>query len=453
MRKLLFFLALTVIHIGAKTIVGSPTVEINSQGVYLVEIKISGDETLVEDDILITNFKSNELLSDIKFDYQIFESLGGYKRITLGVPENFSEDYLSFRLNLRSDLKKDVFIFLPQNNIAIRPKTGVSFKLPAKKIYGKPQRYDIAKILAEEPDYNNDPGTNPSSSLSILNPGDNKEQDAEKTSIISSSEVETIWSVAELVRQNYDASIYQIMWGFYLENPNAFIDENINLVRGDVDLTMPSEELIASTSNFDAKESIAFMNLNSRALKQNSKPSLKLTAPIQNLVQSAATKEPLETGLQSKPVTMLKNSDNALLNASEIVAKNTSILELDSASEFEVEPTNAKNTGPFKLQDLFWVGLLSLFAGFVIAFVLVRLNQKPIFAKSALEEDLLNDDETFQSNLSISNDIETQELDLVRTYIGMGDWESANKILDKLIANSSDSFIISEARSLLEQSK
>ena len=55
MRKLLFFLALTVIHIGAKTIVGSPTVEINSQGVYLVEIKISGDETLVEDDILITN--------------------------------------------------------------------------------------------------------------------------------------------------------------------------------------------------------------------------------------------------------------------------------------------------------------------------------------------------------------------------------------------------------------
>ncbi len=85
--------------------------------------------------------------------------------------------------------------------------------------------------------------------------------------------------------------------------------------------------------------------------------------------------------------------------------------------------------------------------------MLVRLNQKPIFAKSALEEDLLNNDETFQSNLSISNDIETQELDLVRTYIGMGDWGSANKILDKLIANSSDSFIISEARSLLEQSK
>ena len=453
MRKLLFFLALIVVNVGAKTIVGSPTVEINSRGVYLVEIKISGDETLAEEDILITNFKSNESLSDIKFDYKIFESLGGYKRLTLGVPETFSEDYLSFRLNLKSGSKKDIFIFLPQNNLATRTKKEVSFKLPAKKIYGKPQKYDIAKILAEEPDYNDNPRINPSSSLSILYPEDGKEQGAEKPSIILSSEVETIWSVAALVRQDYDASIYQIMWGFYLENPDAFIDENINSVRGDVDLTIPSEELIASTSNFDAKESIAFMNLNFSASKKNSKPSLKLTAPIQNLIQPLATKEPLEDILQPKPVDVFKTLDNALLTGSEIVKKNTSILEIESSNEFKVEPTNLKNTGSFQLQDLFWVGAASLLAGFFIAFLLIRLNQKPIFTKSALEEDLLNDDETFQSNLSISNDIETQELDLVRTYIGMGDWESAHKILDKLITNSSDSSTISEARSLLEQNK
>ena len=46
--------------------------------------------------------------------------------------------------------------------------------------------------------------------------------------IINSEEVETIWSVAQSVRNNYEASIYQIMWAFYLENPKAFIDENIN---------------------------------------------------------------------------------------------------------------------------------------------------------------------------------------------------------------------------------
>ena len=41
-----------------------------------------------------------------------------------------------------------------------------------------------------------------------------------------------------------------------------------------------------------------------------------------------------------------------------------------------------------------------------------------------MEEDLQDENNTFQTNLSISNDIETQELDLVRTYIEMDDWDS-----------------------------
>ena len=68
-----------------------------------------------------------------------------------------------------------------------------------------------------------------------------------------------------------------------------------------------------------------------------------------------------------------------------------------------------------------------------------------------LEADLLDENNIFQSNLSISNDIETQELDLVRTYIDMGDKESASKIIDKLIANSSNEYIVSEAHLLKEQ--
>ena len=75
------------------------------------------------------------------------------------------------------------------------------------------------------------------------------------------------------------------------------------------------------------------------------------------------------------------------------------------------------------------------------------------FTKAAVEEDLQDESNTFQTNLSISNDIETQELDLVRTYIEMDDWESATKILDKLIANSTNDFIVSEAYSLLKEKK
>jgi FimV-like protein len=92
-----------------------------------------------------------------------------------------------------------------------------------------------------------------------------------------------------------------------------------------------------------------------------------------------------------------------------------------------------------------------LLLGFAIAYMLIRSSKRPAFTRAAVEEDLQDDNNTFQTNLSISNDIETQELDLVRTYIEMDDWDSAEKILDKLIANSTNEAIILDARSLLKE--
>ena len=89
--------------------------------------------------------------------------------------------------------------------------------------------------------------------------------------------------------------------------------------------------------------------------------------------------------------------------------------------------------------------------GFAIAYMIIRSSKRPSFTIAAVEEDLQEADNTFQSNLSISNDIETQELDLVRTYVEMDDWDSAEKILDKLIANSTNESIISDARSILKE--
>jgi FimV-like protein len=83
--------------------------------------------------------------------------------------------------------------------------------------------------------------------------------------------------------------------------------------------------------------------------------------------------------------------------------------------------------------------------------MLIRSSKRPAFTRAAVEEDLQDENNTFQTNLSISNDIETQELDLVRTYIEMDDWDSAEKILDKLIANSNDEAIVSDARALLKE--
>ena len=453
MKKLILFLALFSHSLYASIVIGSPNVEINSEGLYLVQIKISSTTNLAEDDISIKNFKSNDDLSDFNFEFKIFENLQDYKRLTLALPSNHLEDYISFRLNIKNELKKDIFIFLPQNDLVPKAKSQVSFKLPAKKIYGEPQRYDLEKILSEESNYE-DPEPSESNAFSLAKPANDITEEAEDPKSIPSDEVETIWSVSKSVSQNYNASIYQIMWGFYLENPNAFIDEDINRVRGDIDLALPSQELVASTSAISAKESIAFMDARNSQLKRSAiKPILKLTAPVEIFTDTQVMNDSINSSTSESQLDLVKEVDNSQLNASEVVEKNTSFIELKSQSDFSINGSTSKNSQVFDLRDLFWVGVLSLLLGFAIAYMLIRSSKRPTFTKAAVEQDLQDESNTFQTNLSISNDIETQELDLVRTYIEMDDWESATKILDKLIANSTNDLIVSEAYSLLKEKK
>ena len=452
MKKFIFFLAFFSFSINASVIIGSPNVEINTEGLYLVKIKISSNNSIAEDKILFTNFKSDDELSDFEFEYQIFENLEDYIRLTLAIPNTYPEDYISFRLSIKEELKKDFFIFLPQNDLTSSKQSEVSFKLPAKKIYGEPERYDIARILSEDQNYD-DSDTEENNTFSLAKPVNSQKEEINESLSIPSDEVETIWSVSTSVSKNYDASIYQIMWGFYLENPNAFIDEDINLVRGDVDLNLPSQELVASTSNVTAKESIAFMGSRQNLINEPLiKPILKLTAPTEifNDSEGGGTEE---NTISSSNLISIQEIDNSGFTASEIVQKNTSVISLNTESDYSSASDIPSNARSFGLQDLFWVGLISLFIGFVIAYMLIKFRKSPVYTKSALEEDLLDENNTFQTNLSVSNDIETQELDLVRTYLEMGDWESATKILDKLIANSSNDSIISEARLLLKEKK
>ena len=452
MKKFIFFLAFFSFSINASVIIGSPNVEINTEGLYLVKIKISSNNSIAEDKILLTNFKSDDELSDFEFEYQIFENLEDYIRLTLAIPNTYPEDYISFRLSIKEELKKDIFIFLPQNDLTSSKQSEVSFKLPAKKIYGEPERYDIARILSEDQNYD-DSDTEENNTFSLAKPINSQKGEINESLSIPSDEVETIWSVSTSVSKNYDASIYQIMWGFYLENPNAFIDEDINLVRGDIDLNLPSQELVASTSNVTAKESIAFMGSRQNLINEPLiKPILKLTAPTEIFNDSEGGGTDKNTASSSNLIS-IQEIDNSGLTASEIVQKNTSVISLNTESDYSSASDIPSNARSFGLQDLFWVGLISLFIGFVIAYMLIKYRKSPGYTKSALEEDLLDENNTFQTNLSVSNDIETQELDLVRTYLEMGDWESATKILDKLIAISSNDSIVSEARLLLKEKK
>ena len=85
MKKFILLLVLFSYSINASVIIGTPNVEINPEGLYLVKIKISSSNSIAEDKILLTNFKTDDELSDFEFEYQIFENLEEYIRLTLAI--------------------------------------------------------------------------------------------------------------------------------------------------------------------------------------------------------------------------------------------------------------------------------------------------------------------------------------------------------------------------------
>ena len=79
--------------------------------------------------------------------------------------------------------------------------------------------------------------------------------------MIRADEITTAWSMAKQIKgENKDISIYQVMWSLYLGNKDAFINENINLIRNDVDLFIPKISEIEEVSYEFAKEAILTMN-------------------------------------------------------------------------------------------------------------------------------------------------------------------------------------------------
>ena len=49
----------------------------------------------------------------------------------------------------------------------------------------------------------------------------------------------TVWSIAESMTEEMDATIYQVMYGVYLANVDAFIGSNLTSIRADKDFNKP----------------------------------------------------------------------------------------------------------------------------------------------------------------------------------------------------------------------
>jgi hypothetical protein len=61
---------------------------------------------------------------------------------------------------------------------------------------------------------------------------------------IKNYEVKTVWSLASSMTDEMDATIYQVMYGVFAANTNAFIGGDLTSIRADKDFVKPDKALI-----------------------------------------------------------------------------------------------------------------------------------------------------------------------------------------------------------------
>lgn len=416
------------INIIGDTLLSSPSLKLNSNDQRVVSFRIQGS-SIKDDDIFLQEYKSDELLKQDDISYTLLEDFSSYQTFSIVLENSYNEDYFSFKLVIKDEIAKDIFIFLP-SKIKNAPK-----KPQPTKIY-QPVRLPIKDKFEE-----------------VIEMSPPKET----PNLIKADDITTMWSMASSIKkETSDTSIYQIMWSIYLGNKNAFIDGNINLVRKDMDLVIPSFATMKMTSQADAKESILAMN---SSFSSNFEPAVKslltLTAP------KIIKQEKIETVAENKEKedkNIINFNDDQVSDPKKFIESNTKQFEmavesktLDKLIEVTEEQEDKSGSG-FGISDLLFVAVVSVLSGVLIALIYIQLNpakKKSISYDFDEATDSSSSVDGLPKGLSIKNNHEEQQLDLAITYFEMQDYRNSKTILDDIIKITEDKNIKSSAESLL----
>ena len=443
MKYLLVTLIFLTSFVSANNLISSPKISINDNGLRVIELNIK-ESNIDDDDIKLFEYKSEEILDKNKIAYTLLLDNDNFSKFSIVLSETYASDYFSFKLRVKDDLAKDIFIFLPSK---ARIESPLSTNDPIKESINTLTKFNNKKISikSEDEEIKQEP------------PLDEIVQQKEK--VVSAGEIKTMWSLAtDIAKTNGDLSIYQIMWSIYLGNPDAFLDKNINLVRNDVDIVIPSYQAMQANSPAEAKNAIIKMNQAfSLDFKKSSKSLLTLTAPKISKLEEAK----IITEVEKEQVEAVSNNTDSS-SPEDIISKNTSTLTFNAENEVIEDLTKIadaanstdlqeKSSG-IKLIDLLFVAAISVICGVLLALIFIQLNKN---RKKAIVYDFdeapSSGPETtaLPSGLSIKNNEDEQELDLASTYIEMGEFDQANAILQNLLKKSENENLKDKARELI----
>ena len=432
MRKsfVFFFFLIISINIFADPLLSSPKIKLNSNDERVIDIKIE-NAYLMDKDIVLNEYKSDLPIDKEKIIYTLIENFDSYQVLKIVLSDKYEEDYFSFQLKIKDDFQKDIFIFLPSKIRNSSAEMSISESVPRK--LDSPLSTNIKEISEEV-------------------------EITDELRIIEASEITTVWSMAEKIKsKSDDLSIYQIMWSIYLGNKDAFINDNINLIRKDIDINIPMNSEIRDISYQYAKDSILEMNeIYSSRFSLASKSLLVLTAP------SVEDNQKLTAETPNSKIENISIDDS--LSPKELIEMNTRDLsvkvENQTAESFLEDVNDSKSISKgnnIRIVDILFISVISLVSGIFLALIFINLKNirksrnKIDYDFEEVRED--DSEKSMPSGLSVENNESQQQLDLAVMYIEMEELEKAKNILNELIQNSDEEAIVDQASGLISKIK
>ena len=386
----LFFIIFSSLLSSEITYLSSKTFQ--DENAIQIIISINSTEEIDKSDISIFEYQTSSSIKDSLFNLSLSRVNISEYNLSFEKLKDTDTPYALFTIEIK-DNRKDFFIFLSDDS--------------------------YTSILQNE-------------TVEVSSPQIIEEEKPSNEIVILADEISTVWSMAESL--NYDdLSIYQVMWSIFENNRGAFIDDNINLIRNDMDILIPELQSIREIDKSYAKFSIREMiDTNTFETQQ----MLTLVAPE----PEAIIEQEIEVTQEEKTQNFdIQNQEQTTLDPQAIIESQTRIIEIERNEEIEI--SNGEINSGVNILQLLIVSLVSLAVGFLIAIFLIKRNL--VTAKNETKpDDALS---SMPKGLSIKNDPFIQQFDLAITLYEMKDYEKAKILLDEIIDKAKNQKLIQQA--------
>ena len=386
----LFFIIFSSLLSSEITYLSSKTFQ--DENAIQIVISINSTEEIDKSDISIFEYQTSSSIKDSLFNLSLSRVNISEYNLSFEKLKDTDTPYALFTIEIK-DNRKDFFIFLSDDS--------------------------YTSILQNE-------------TVEVSSPQIIEEEKPSNEIVILADEITTVWSMAESL--NYDdLSIYQVMWSIFENNRGAFIDDNINLIRNDMDILIPELQSIREIDKSYAKFSIREMiDTNTFETQQ----MLTLVAPE----PEAIIEQEIEVTQEEKTQNFdIQNQEQTTLDPQAIIESQTRIIEIERNEEIEI--SNGEINSGVNILQLLIVSLISLAVGFLIAIFLIKRNL--VTAKNESKpDDALS---SMPKGLSIKNDPFIQQFDLAITLYEMKDYEKAKILLDEIIDKAKNQKLIQQA--------